>query len=49
MVLDDVIPEMGRIPLDHAKVVDVAAKVVIFTTRRGAGVRPRCKPKAAEG
>jgi len=48
MVLDDVIPEMGRIPLDRAKVIDVAAKVVIFTTRERGMVRPRCKPKAAE-
>jgi len=36
MVLDDMIPEMGRIPLVHAKVIDVAAKVVIFTIREGA-------------
>jgi hypothetical protein len=49
MVLDEVISEMGLISVVHAKVIDVAAKVVIFTTKVRDIVRPGHPAKSAGG
>ena len=49
MVLDDVIPEMEGISLVRARVIDDAAKVVIFTTKARDMVRPGPAPEPAKG
>jgi hypothetical protein len=49
MALDDVIPEMGRISNVQARVIDDAAKVVIFTTKARDMVRPGPAPEPAKG
>jgi len=49
MALDDVIPEMGRISNVRARVIDDAAKVVIFTTKARDMVRPGPAPEPAKG